>query len=147
MNDYTIRLLQLAGENYPCSQIIIMMGLELSQKSDPLLVKAMSGLAGGCRTGACTCGALTGGCCLLGMYGGRSPEDEEPSDNSIAMVIELVDWFEETYARKFGATICDSIKNFDDDEEPQPLRCFGITEAVFNKCLEILADNGYQPEK
>jgi hypothetical protein len=71
MDAYKIRMLQLAKKGYYCSQILVIMGLEARGESNPDLVRTVGGLARGCGEGSCTCGALTGGCCLLSLFAGR----------------------------------------------------------------------------
>lgn len=68
MDDTMIRMLQLGHKGYSCSQIILLLGLELRGETNSGLVRAMGGLAYGCGSGRASCGALSGGCCLLALY-------------------------------------------------------------------------------
>ena len=61
MTDEMIRMMQLAGQGFYCSQVLLIMGLEAQGKSNPDLIRSMSGLAGGLGFTGDTCGALTGG--------------------------------------------------------------------------------------
>lgn len=79
MNDTLIRMMALGGKGYYCSQILISMALEERDESNPALVRAMAGLAHGCGNNQGACGALTGGSCILGLYGGKGHDDEAAS--------------------------------------------------------------------
>jgi hypothetical protein len=69
-------MLELANQGYLCSQIIIILGLEARGETNPSLVKAVGGLSMGCGEGSCTCGVLTGGCCLLALFAGKGSEKD-----------------------------------------------------------------------
>ena len=56
---------ELKSQGFVCSQIIVMMGLDLLGKENPDLVKAMHSLAGGIGYTGDVCGTLTAGACLL----------------------------------------------------------------------------------
>lgn len=80
MDDTLIRMLQLGQKGYTYSQIIILLGLEQRGETNPGLVRAMEGLAYGCGSGRGSCGALTGGACLLAFYAGKGSDEETASD-------------------------------------------------------------------
>jgi hypothetical protein len=58
MDDTLIRMMQLGQQGYTCSQIIMLLGLEVRAESNPGLVRAMAGLAYGC--GSCCRSSMTG---------------------------------------------------------------------------------------
>ena len=62
------RMLELSGQGFYCAQILLILALEAEGKENPDLVRAMSGLNGGLGFSGNVCGALTGGCCLLGHF-------------------------------------------------------------------------------
>jgi hypothetical protein len=134
-------MLQLAQKGYYCSQILIIMGLEAQCKSNPDLVRAMNGLARGCGEGSCTCGSLTGGCCLLALFAGRGNDEEEPDENYRNMVKELVRWFWHKYGYKYGGLDCMAIQDAESNE-PTHQRCWFIMEDVYFKVISILSANG-----
>ncbi len=76
MPNENFRVAVLALKGYKCSHILVQIGLDAQEKANPDLLRAMSGLANGMGNGL-TCGALSGGCCLIGMYGGT---DHQGSD-------------------------------------------------------------------
>ena len=88
-----IRMMQLAGKGYICSQIIMKLALELRGEENPSLVRAMAGPGYGCGSGAGTCGAMVGGCCLLALYVAKGVDDETTSERLALMQSELSHWF------------------------------------------------------
>ena len=90
MNEATLRMITLAGQGFFCSQILLSMGLEAQGKSNPDLIRAMAGLAGGLGFTGDTCGALTGGACLLSLYAGKGLPEEQEDEKLNLMISELV---------------------------------------------------------
>jgi hypothetical protein len=144
MNDTLIRILQLGQQGYTCSQMIILMGLELRCEHNSGLVSAMGGLAYGCGSGHGSCGVLTGGCCLLAWYVGQGSADETPSDGLMLMLQELNHWF----GRHTGCTpndmSCDAIVG-EAGPEASRQRCGAILAETYGKVMEILDANGIDP--
>jgi hypothetical protein len=142
MDDLQLRLLELTSKGYTCSQILLILALELQGKEDFDLIRAMSGLARGSAAGEGTCGTLTGAACLLGLYGGKGCDDEMESERLPGMLEELWDWFEERCASKFGGITCREILA---DGAEQSVRCGPLVVETFRKALEILTGNGFDP--
>lgn len=141
MNDETFRMIELAGQGFYCSQILLFLGLEAQGKHNPDLIRTMAGLAGGLGFSGGVCGALTGGACLLGLYAGRgAPEEmEDPRLNS--MISELIDWFAEKCTGLYGGIHCDSI--LADDPNNQRTRCPGLVTETYEKVKVLLVENGF----
>ncbi|NLT17733.1 MAG: C_GCAxxG_C_C family protein, partial [Clostridiales bacterium] len=76
MDDFLMRLMELSSQGFFCSQILLMLRLEAEGKQNPDLVRALGGLAGGLGFSGKTCGALTGGACLIAYYAGKGAPDE-----------------------------------------------------------------------
>lgn len=132
------RLFKLAAQGFCCSQILLILGLEEQGKDNPDLIRAMQGLCGGLGRSGRTCGALTGGICLLGLYAGRGSADEPPAGKLNTMVNELVAWFEEEYNSIECADILD--ESLDSGAE-YPVKCGSIVADTYVKVREILAAN------
>lgn len=129
-------LFKLAAQGYGCSQILVLLGLEEQGKENPDLVSAMGGLCGGLgRTGK-TCGALTGGVCLLGLSAGRGSAGDPLGWQLNSMVNDLVGWFEEEYNSLDCAGILDDSLDTGTD---YPVKCSKIVLGVYHKVQEILA--------
>lgn len=140
MTDEMMRMIELAQQGFHCSQILLQLGLEAQGKTDPDLIRAMGGLAGGLGFSGDVCGTLTGGACLLGLYAGKgSPqEDEDPRLN--LMIGELVEWFSAEFGERFGGIVCRVILG--DDAGNRTTRCPSLVVSVLEKVKALLAENG-----
>jgi C_GCAxxG_C_C family probable redox protein len=129
------RLFQLASQGFCCSQILLMTGLEAMGKENPDLVRAMHGLCGGLGRSGGTCGALTGGICLIGLYAGKGTAEEEPDPDINVMIWELLDWFDGTYKTRD----CLGILHYKlEPDSDYPVQCGGFISDTYNKVMEIL---------
>lgn len=141
MNDLLMHLMELSRQGFFCSQILLMLRLEAEGKENPDLIRAMGGLAGGMGFCGKTCGALTGGACLIAYYASKGSPEEMADDRLNEMISELVKWFEEEFGGQYGGIDCAVI--LDGDMANRRTRCPAIVEGVYNKTMEILSDNGY----
>jgi C_GCAxxG_C_C family probable redox protein len=140
MNDDAFRALELAMQGFQCSQILVQLSLEAQGKENPGLVSAMSGLLGGIGCGK-TCGALTGGCCVLGLYAGKDSAEHNVDDRLQLMLSQFVEWFDTEYTARYGGINCAQIVQ--DDMRNRMARCPAIVIESFEKLKEILAENNY----
>jgi hypothetical protein len=137
MDDWMIRLLKLGGKGYTCSQIILLLGLEMRGESNPNLVRAMAGLAYGCGSGRASCGALTGGCCLLALYAAKGSDEETQSEKLQAMLQDLSDWFGNQIEDPSGGMTCETIVGQEGPAASRQ-RCGSLVADTFAKVIEIL---------
>ena len=144
MDETLIRMMQLGQQGYTCSQIMMLLGLEVRAESNPGLVRAMAGLAYGCGSGHGTCGVLTGGCCLLALYAGKGSEEETGSDRMVVMLQELNDWFSEQTGCAINDMSCEAIVG-ESGPAASRQRCGMILAATNAKVMEILSANGIDP--
>lgn len=140
MNDLD-RMSELKQQGFFCSQILMILTLELQGKENSDLVRAMSGLAGGLGFTGETCGALTGGASLLGLYAGRGTPDDEDSPRLNFMIEDLVRWFKDGYGREFGSIRCDEIVG--DGGRYMATRCPLMVAGTFQKVKDLLVENGF----
>jgi hypothetical protein len=98
------RMRELKQQGFFCSQILMTLGLELQGKENPDLIRAMHGLAGGLGFTGETCGALTGGACLLGLYAGKGQPGDEENLKLNFMIEDLVKWFRPDTDRTMAAS-------------------------------------------
>ena len=146
MSDGLFRLFELHRRGFNCSQMLIILGLEVQDKENPDLVRSMTGLGGGLGFSGGMCGALTGGVCLLGLYAGRGAPGEHEHDRFLLMVSELAEWFSSEAGRQYGGINCVDIIG----EEALAARsvnpaCAGLVAGTWNKVQEILAESGIDP--
>lgn len=135
------RIRELRQQGFYCSQIILIMGMELQGKSNPDLVRSMHALAGGIGFSGELCGALSGAACLLGYYAGKGLPEQTEDLRLEFMLRELVKWFKAEYEPLYGSIRCESI--LAGDRKNSPARCPLMVDASFQKAKELLVENGY----
>jgi hypothetical protein len=141
-----LKITRLAAQGYQCSQIITLLGLNAQDQKNSALLNAVGGLAQGCGEGSCTCGALTGGCCLLAyLLGNVSPSSDRQTENQ-RMISELVHWFWLKYAFRYAGCDCLAIREAD-AVEPRETRCWILIEDIYDQIGEILTRHGYCPNR
>lgn len=134
-------LIALRKQGFYCSQILILQGLEQMGKSNPDLVRAMQGLAGGLGFMGELCGALSGGASLLGLYAGKGTPEQEEDPRLIFMVEDLVKWFKTEYGAQFGGIRCEEI--LAGESQNQARRCPLLVAGVLQKAKDLLVENGF----
>ncbi len=144
MDDTLIRMLQLGQLGYTCSQVVILLGLEVRGESNPDLVRAMGGLAYGGGSGRGTCGTLAAGCCLLALYAGKGSAAETESDRLALMLQELNDWFSRHIGCAADDMSCDAIVG-ESGPAASRQRCGAMVADTYAKVMEILAANDIDP--
>ncbi len=135
------RIRELRQQGFYCSQILMIMGMDLQGKDDPDLVRAMHGLAGGLGFSGELCGALTGGASLLGLYAGKGLPEQEEDPLLNFMVMDLVKWFKAEYAEQFGGIRCSEI--LAGDSQNRAVRCPMLVAGVYQKAKELLVEKGF----
>lgn len=141
MTDRFMKMLELSQQGFYCSQILLLMGLEAQGKDIPEVVRAMSGLTGGMGFCGKTCGALTGGACLIGLYAGKGTPEEMEDSRLNEMVKELVEWFEEENLAPYGGIACFDI--LENNPANRMMRCPQLVLQTLSKVEEILTKGGY----
>jgi len=141
MNDDDFRVAELALKGHTCSHILLQIGLDAQGQRNPALMRAMSGLASGMGSGL-ACGALTAGCCLIGLYAGADGEGGEAHERLPLMLEEYTEWFQEEYGQRHGGIDCAQIMQ--DDPRLKVERCPGLILAAVKKAREILEANGFE---
>lgn len=141
MNEDDFRVAELALKGYKCSHILVQIGLDALGRENPELLRAMSGLAVGMGSGL-TCGALTGGCCLIGMYAGMDGEGNDEHGRLPLMLDEYTEWFRKEFGERYGGIDCAQIMQ--DDPQLKIQRCPMLILAAVKKAREILEANGFE---
>lgn len=141
MNEDDFRVAELALKGYKCSHILVQIGLDALGKDNPELLRAMSGLATGMGSGM-SCGALTGGCCLIALYAGTDGEGRDEHPRLPLMLEEYTQWFREEFGRTYGGIDCANIMQ--DDPQLKNQRCPTLILAAVKKAREILEANGFE---
>jgi C_GCAxxG_C_C family probable redox protein len=141
VNDEMLRMITLAGQGFYCSQILLLMGLEAQGKTNPDLIRSMTGLAGGLGFTGDTCGALTGGACLLGLYAGRGLPEEPEDEKLNVMISQLVEWFSEEFGKLHGGIRCETILG--DDPTSRTAKCPSLVLGTYEKAKALLLEYGF----
>jgi Putative redox-active protein (C_GCAxxG_C_C) len=142
MDDAQFRMLERSQKGYYCSQILLTLALEAQGKRDPDLVRTMAGLARGSRSGSGSCGALTGGTCMIALYAGKGQDSETESEEFWPMLAELWGWFETDVGALYGGVRCEEILR---DGTPPKQRCGSIIADTYSKAVQILVEHGIDP--
>jgi len=147
MGELENKLEDLFAKGYECSQIMVALGLYCQGKTNWDLLRSIESLTGGLGYSGKICGALTGAACMLGLYAGRGPAEEETSVELNPMVRELVDWYEETIGKEYGGITCDHITERCLDTDELSLPCMPIVTKTYQKAKNILSSRGFDMEK
>ena len=142
MNNDLLRIKELKAQGFYCSQILVLMGMDLQGKDNSDLVRAMQALAGGIGFSGHLCGALTGGACLLGLYAGKGSPDQEEDERLNLMLQDLMNWFEQEIGNQYTGIDCDLILEGNRANIPQ--RCPIIVQSVYQKTKELLVAYGFE---
>ncbi len=135
------QLITLRKQGFYCSQMILLKGMEQMGKTNPDLVRAMHGLAGGLGFSGELCGALTGGASLLGLYAGKGTPEQEEDPKLDFMIQDLVKWFKAEYGEQFGGIRCEEI--LAGNNQNKMTRCPLMVSGVIQKVNELLVENGF----
>jgi hypothetical protein len=139
MENSGFRMIELKQKGYCCAQIILILALEAQGKTNADLVRAAGGLCFGIGMSGEVCGAFAGSACLISLYAGKGPEDEEVDQRLPSMMAELGEWFQEAMGGTYGGIRCDEILG----RFPDKSACGSIVAATFSKAVEILTAHGF----
>lgn len=144
MNNEEIRIMELHGKGYCCTQIMLMLMLENMQRENPDLIRAMQGLCMGGGDCSGTCGILTGGLCALSMLLGKGTDFDE-SHEQLPMLQEMFrDWFVTKVHAMHAGIRCEDILG-PGCTGPNPLECGSLLSEAYVKLIEILQENSIDP--
>ena len=141
-------LLELGSKNYSCAQILLIAALRLQGRENPELIRAMSGLAEGGGGSGNTCGAFTGGACLLSLYSAKGENDEMPLENHKLLMEAFSSWFQESFCANNPHLLCDSLLGANGASGAQampPRQCAAMIAQVWEKAIELLCEYGLDP--
>ncbi|MEW9122293.1 MAG: DVU_1555 family C-GCAxxG-C-C protein [Thermotaleaceae bacterium] len=145
MDETTFKILKRVSTGFCCTQVMIKLALEAEEKENEDLIRAVSGLCKGIGGRQKTCGVLTGGIGILGLYAGKGNEMEYSKENYGSMVEEYMDWFE----NQFKSTECIDIigvYSFADDSRNMDynIKCGDILLRSYERIQEILLEHDYE---
>jgi hypothetical protein len=138
MNDSDLQILKFSQQGFCCSQIILLMALELQEKENPSLVRTMSALCHGMPSGKGVCGAYTGAACLIGYYAGKGTLYEEEIQSYQTMLDTLAQWFEQFCLSSGHGVHCEEIV---DGSNVNPSVCGALISKCYGEAISILLSN------
>lgn len=143
MDDLSLRLFRLSSAGFCCAQIMYKLALEDEGIENDDLIRAAQGLCRGIADTQQTCGVLSGGIGVLGLYGAKGKEEESAQENFKAMLDEFHAWF----TTEFGSSQCAVLIGERDfhglDQSYKPI-CAGMIQKAYVKVYEILQEHGYE---
>lgn len=145
MDDLGFTMFKLTNSGYCCAQIMLKLALDAEETENPDLLRALNGFCLGVGSTQKTCGVLSGGIPILGLYAGKGTDTERPKPGFSHMVDDYTGWFE----HEFGSTQCQdiigvcSVTDFLSSQEYR-LKCGDILQKSYGKLQEILQENGYE---
>jgi hypothetical protein len=133
MND--IQILKLKSQGYCCSQIMVLMVLDLMDKENEDLVNFSAGLCMGSGIQTGSCGILTAGMSILAMYAKKDTD-------RLALMQETYLSFFQGLAQK-GISCKDITGKY--YPAPDPDTCGSLLAKSHSQLMTILVDNGFDP--
>jgi len=144
-DDAGLRMLELAGKGYCCTQIMVLLALDETGGENPGLVRAASGLCNGLGDCSGPCGVYTGAALVLGMYAGKGSDTEDADERMPVLLESLRDWFAAA-TLQYGGTACGDILE-GKCGQPDSAKCGGLLSAASAQVRTILAENGFDPSE
>lgn len=143
MEDLAFRIFKLSASGFCCTQIMLKLALEDEESENNDLIRAVQGLCKGIGNSQKTCGVLSGGVGVLGLYAGKGNEKEFAKDNFSHMLDKYCEWFED----EFKTTECQQligITKFESEDQSYQVKCGDIMVKSYAKIYEILSEYGYE---
>jgi C_GCAxxG_C_C family probable redox protein len=145
MDDMEFQLFKLRSSGYCCTQILVKMALDAEETENEDVMKAVNGFCMGIGGTQMTCGLITGGVAILGLYAGKGKDTEQPHPEFFNMVKEYMDWFED----EFGSSECRDIIgecSMAEYKSNQSLlmKCGNMLMKCYEKVQEILSEYDFE---
>lgn len=143
MDDLSLRLFKLSSEGFCCAQIMYKLALADEGTSNDDLIRSAQGLCRGIADTQKTCGVLTGGIGVLGLYGAKGNENEKAEEDFLQMIKEFHAWFK----TEFGSTKCVTLigeRDFQSADQSFKPICAGMIQKTYVKVYEILLEHGFE---
>ena len=119
VNDAVEKTGQLYAGNYHCCEAIVLAVSEYMGKEDDLLLKVSTPFGGGMINNGATCGALLAAYICMGIFRGRSSENES-RENACVPANRIFQQF----CYKYGSPNCRDIVGYD-KKDPRAVEMYG----------------------
>lgn len=137
-----MKIFELSSLGYCCTQIMLKMALDEEGTKNDDLVRSANSLCKGLGGRQSTCGVLSGGIMILGLYAGKRSDREYCEKNYGEMVNEFIDWFEEEFQSLDCIDII-GVNKFEDNKNSYMLKCGNILIESYEKAVQILNEHDY----
>lgn len=145
MDELSLRLFKLSSEGFCCAQIMYKLALEDESSSNDDLVRSAQGLCRGIADTQQTCGVLSGGIGVLGLYGAKGNETEDANKDFPQMIHTFHEWFK----TEFGSTQCATligVRDFHSGDQSYKPICAEMIQKAYIKVYELLVEYGYREQ-
>lgn len=145
MDDLVFKIFKLTSTGFCCTQIMLKLALDEEGTENPDLIRSVHGLCKGIGGSQKSCGVLTGGIAILGLYAAKGTDREYPKEDYSKMMDEFIEWFE----TEFNSTECADligITQFDDvaNNQSYPIKCGDILVKSYQMIQQILTEHDYE---
>lgn len=142
MHPLMMELLPLARQGWCCSQLLLVLMLQLRDEENPGLLRAAQGLCHGIGQSDGPCGLLTGGACALALVTGKGAVEESAHSMFTPLLNDYATWF---YARtaSYGGHSCGCVAAglgaaVQAGHSPDPVACGDLLAECWEKIVELL---------
>lgn len=142
MDEDKLRIFTLASQGFCCSQILLNLVLEDEGSENVDIIRSFNGFCGGLGFPQRTCGILSAGIGVLGLYAGKGSSTDYSNEKLSEIIKEYVKWFDE----KYGSTDCLDIvgyKVLEGENGGYPVKCGDIILENYEKLQQILVENDF----
>ncbi|MFA9466113.1 MAG: DVU_1555 family C-GCAxxG-C-C protein [Velocimicrobium sp.] len=143
MDDLMFQIFKLSSVGFCCTQIMMKLALDEEETENSDLIRVVNGLCNGIGGKQKTCGVLSGGIGILGLYAGKGTERDYANENFPHMMHDFYEWFES----EFGKTECEQLiglTKFEAGNQSYQVKCGDILVKSYDKIREILSEYGYE---
>ncbi|TCO71823.1 DVU_1555 family C-GCAxxG-C-C protein [Marinisporobacter balticus] len=143
MDDLAFKIFKLSASGFCCTQIMLKLALDEEETKNHDLIRVAHGLCKGIGSTQKTCGVLTGGIGILGLYAGKGHEEEYTQENFSRMMDTFCEWFES----EFGSTECIDligVTEFENGDQSYQVKCGDILVKSYMKVYEVLSEYDYE---
>lgn len=143
MNPMMMELLPLVHEGYCCSQLLVLLMLQVRDEENPGLVRAVHGLCHGIGQSDGPCGLFTGGACALALSAGKGAAHETPHPMLAPLLNDYATWFYERTG-PYGGQSCGQVAaglgalSGVAGEMPNPVACGDLLADCWGKIMELV---------
>lgn len=143
MDELAYKVFNLSASGFCCTQVMIKMALDDEGENNEDLVRALNGFCRGIGGTQRTCGVLTGGISVLGLYAGKGNAMEYSNEKFQKMVDDYIQWFENHFDSIECAELI-GVTEFENGDQSYQIKCGNILTESYEKIISIIEDYGFE---